>query len=204
MKSSTHKRRPEDACLYCGQAFDSRCILKRHRKQCGASENFFPKIAESQYFHLCRKCKQVLDYNKSSVGHHQSGLCKPKRPKDSTRSVPEADTNKTVTISDDEGNSLYDSFAVSKRKLNQPSSHYKNSEVCSNRHLQKCKNCHDRIRKINHGIEKNCHKKKNYNNSRGNEKDTPDFASNMHDLSLIHICRCRRYAVCRSRWSPYH
>eukprot|EP00826_Nyctotherus_ovalis_P032078 TRINITY_DN25907_c0_g1_i1.p2 TRINITY_DN25907_c0_g1~~TRINITY_DN25907_c0_g1_i1.p2 ORF type:complete len:120 (+),score=25.84 TRINITY_DN25907_c0_g1_i1:104-463(+) len=21
-------------------------------------------------------------------------------------------------------------------------------------------------------------------------------------LSLIHICRCRRYAVCRSRWSP--
>eukprot|EP00826_Nyctotherus_ovalis_P054950 TRINITY_DN7255_c0_g1_i5.p1 TRINITY_DN7255_c0_g1~~TRINITY_DN7255_c0_g1_i5.p1 ORF type:complete len:661 (+),score=194.49 TRINITY_DN7255_c0_g1_i5:564-2546(+) len=25
----------------------------------------------------------------------------------------------------------------------------------------------------------------------------PDFG-----LSLIHICRCRRYAVCRSRWSP--
>eukprot|EP00826_Nyctotherus_ovalis_P006486 TRINITY_DN11549_c0_g1_i6.p1 TRINITY_DN11549_c0_g1~~TRINITY_DN11549_c0_g1_i6.p1 ORF type:complete len:111 (-),score=22.57 TRINITY_DN11549_c0_g1_i6:22-354(-) len=25
-----------------------------------------------------------------------------------------------------------------------------------------------------------------------------------HNLSLIHICRCRRYAVCRSRWSPYH
>ena len=24
------------------------------------------------------------------------------------------------------------------------------------------------------------------------------------DLSLIHIRRCRRYAVCRSRWSPYH
>ena len=23
-------------------------------------------------------------------------------------------------------------------------------------------------------------------------------------LSLIHIWRCRRYAVCRSRWSPYH
>eukprot|EP00826_Nyctotherus_ovalis_P031433 TRINITY_DN25122_c0_g1_i1.p1 TRINITY_DN25122_c0_g1~~TRINITY_DN25122_c0_g1_i1.p1 ORF type:complete len:151 (-),score=34.84 TRINITY_DN25122_c0_g1_i1:11-463(-) len=23
-------------------------------------------------------------------------------------------------------------------------------------------------------------------------------------LSLIHICRCRRYAVCRSRWSPTH
>eukprot|EP00826_Nyctotherus_ovalis_P028001 TRINITY_DN2199_c0_g3_i1.p1 TRINITY_DN2199_c0_g3~~TRINITY_DN2199_c0_g3_i1.p1 ORF type:complete len:269 (-),score=52.22 TRINITY_DN2199_c0_g3_i1:21-827(-) len=25
-----------------------------------------------------------------------------------------------------------------------------------------------------------------------------------NNLSLIHICRCRRYAVCRSRWSPYH
>eukprot|EP00826_Nyctotherus_ovalis_P046900 TRINITY_DN5339_c0_g3_i1.p1 TRINITY_DN5339_c0_g3~~TRINITY_DN5339_c0_g3_i1.p1 ORF type:complete len:429 (-),score=120.77 TRINITY_DN5339_c0_g3_i1:15-1301(-) len=29
---------------------------------------------------------------------------------------------------------------------------------------------------------------------------TPDILN----LSLIHICRCRRYAVCRSRWSPYH
>eukprot|EP00826_Nyctotherus_ovalis_P030304 TRINITY_DN2413_c0_g1_i7.p1 TRINITY_DN2413_c0_g1~~TRINITY_DN2413_c0_g1_i7.p1 ORF type:complete len:313 (-),score=95.70 TRINITY_DN2413_c0_g1_i7:19-957(-) len=26
----------------------------------------------------------------------------------------------------------------------------------------------------------------------------------IEELSLIHICRCRRYAVCRSRWSPYH
>eukprot|EP00826_Nyctotherus_ovalis_P062221 TRINITY_DN8968_c0_g1_i2.p1 TRINITY_DN8968_c0_g1~~TRINITY_DN8968_c0_g1_i2.p1 ORF type:complete len:176 (-),score=31.07 TRINITY_DN8968_c0_g1_i2:12-539(-) len=26
----------------------------------------------------------------------------------------------------------------------------------------------------------------------------------VYKLSLIHICRCRRYAVCRSRWSPYH
>ena len=24
------------------------------------------------------------------------------------------------------------------------------------------------------------------------------------NLSLIHICRCRRYSLCRSRWSPYH
>ena len=24
------------------------------------------------------------------------------------------------------------------------------------------------------------------------------------DLSLIHICRCRRYSLCSSRWSPYH
>ena len=24
------------------------------------------------------------------------------------------------------------------------------------------------------------------------------------DLSLIHICRCRRRLRCRSRWSPYH
>eukprot|EP00826_Nyctotherus_ovalis_P028475 TRINITY_DN22497_c0_g1_i2.p1 TRINITY_DN22497_c0_g1~~TRINITY_DN22497_c0_g1_i2.p1 ORF type:complete len:355 (-),score=79.66 TRINITY_DN22497_c0_g1_i2:8-1072(-) len=30
------------------------------------------------------------------------------------------------------------------------------------------------------------------------------FRSNTIGLSLIHICRCRRYAVCRSRWSPYH
>ena len=25
-----------------------------------------------------------------------------------------------------------------------------------------------------------------------------------HRLSLIHIWRCRRYSLCRSRWSPYH
>ena len=25
-----------------------------------------------------------------------------------------------------------------------------------------------------------------------------------YDLSLIHICRCRRSTLCRSRWSPYH
>ena len=25
-----------------------------------------------------------------------------------------------------------------------------------------------------------------------------------HKLSLIHICRCRRSTLCRSRWSPYH
>eukprot|EP00826_Nyctotherus_ovalis_P028583 TRINITY_DN22568_c0_g1_i2.p1 TRINITY_DN22568_c0_g1~~TRINITY_DN22568_c0_g1_i2.p1 ORF type:complete len:235 (+),score=34.30 TRINITY_DN22568_c0_g1_i2:173-877(+) len=32
-----------------------------------------------------------------------------------------------------------------------------------------------------------------------------DIRRNIHlasKLSLIHICRCRRYAVCRSRWSP--
>ena len=26
----------------------------------------------------------------------------------------------------------------------------------------------------------------------------------IEDLSLIHICRCRRSTLCRSRWSPYH
>ena len=26
----------------------------------------------------------------------------------------------------------------------------------------------------------------------------------VQDLSLIHIWRCRRYSLCRSRWSPYH
>ena len=30
------------------------------------------------------------------------------------------------------------------------------------------------------------------------------FAHSEMFLSLIHIWRCRRYAVCRSRWSPYH
>eukprot|EP00826_Nyctotherus_ovalis_P005400 TRINITY_DN11216_c0_g2_i1.p1 TRINITY_DN11216_c0_g2~~TRINITY_DN11216_c0_g2_i1.p1 ORF type:complete len:272 (-),score=88.45 TRINITY_DN11216_c0_g2_i1:22-837(-) len=30
------------------------------------------------------------------------------------------------------------------------------------------------------------------------------FLCELYELSLIHICRCRRYAVCRSRWSPYH
>ena len=29
-------------------------------------------------------------------------------------------------------------------------------------------------------------------------------AAMLRGLSLIHICRCRRYAVCRSRGSPYH
>eukprot|EP00826_Nyctotherus_ovalis_P028993 TRINITY_DN2285_c0_g1_i21.p1 TRINITY_DN2285_c0_g1~~TRINITY_DN2285_c0_g1_i21.p1 ORF type:complete len:170 (-),score=6.43 TRINITY_DN2285_c0_g1_i21:22-531(-) len=31
-----------------------------------------------------------------------------------------------------------------------------------------------------------------------------EYRSDYLELSLIHICRCRRYAVCRSRWSPYH
>eukprot|EP00826_Nyctotherus_ovalis_P017396 TRINITY_DN15121_c0_g1_i3.p1 TRINITY_DN15121_c0_g1~~TRINITY_DN15121_c0_g1_i3.p1 ORF type:complete len:125 (-),score=47.57 TRINITY_DN15121_c0_g1_i3:41-415(-) len=26
----------------------------------------------------------------------------------------------------------------------------------------------------------------------------------LQELSLIHICRCRRLLTCRSRWSPYH
>ena len=26
----------------------------------------------------------------------------------------------------------------------------------------------------------------------------------VNDLSLIHITRCRRYSMCRSRWTPYH
>eukprot|EP00826_Nyctotherus_ovalis_P017353 TRINITY_DN15109_c0_g1_i9.p4 TRINITY_DN15109_c0_g1~~TRINITY_DN15109_c0_g1_i9.p4 ORF type:complete len:161 (+),score=41.91 TRINITY_DN15109_c0_g1_i9:768-1250(+) len=29
-----------------------------------------------------------------------------------------------------------------------------------------------------------------------------DLKEMVVELSLIHICRCRRYAVCRSRWSP--
>eukprot|EP00826_Nyctotherus_ovalis_P036269 TRINITY_DN3201_c0_g1_i25.p2 TRINITY_DN3201_c0_g1~~TRINITY_DN3201_c0_g1_i25.p2 ORF type:complete len:203 (+),score=62.46 TRINITY_DN3201_c0_g1_i25:350-958(+) len=30
------------------------------------------------------------------------------------------------------------------------------------------------------------------------------FIRTGEDLSLIHICRCRRSTLCRSRWSPYH
>eukprot|EP00826_Nyctotherus_ovalis_P003599 TRINITY_DN10738_c0_g1_i1.p5 TRINITY_DN10738_c0_g1~~TRINITY_DN10738_c0_g1_i1.p5 ORF type:complete len:102 (-),score=36.36 TRINITY_DN10738_c0_g1_i1:15-320(-) len=40
-----------------------------------------------------------------------------------------------------------------------------------------------------------------------NKKKRQDETKNVRavlELSLIHICRCRRYAVCRSRWSPYH
>ena len=33
---------------------------------------------------------------------------------------------------------------------------------------------------------------------------TLTYQYKMVELSLIHIWRCRRYAVCRSRWSPYH
>ena len=33
---------------------------------------------------------------------------------------------------------------------------------------------------------------------------TKHVLSTVVELSLIHIWRCRRYAVCRSRWSPYH
>eukprot|EP00826_Nyctotherus_ovalis_P031782 TRINITY_DN2552_c0_g5_i1.p1 TRINITY_DN2552_c0_g5~~TRINITY_DN2552_c0_g5_i1.p1 ORF type:complete len:557 (-),score=100.66 TRINITY_DN2552_c0_g5_i1:17-1687(-) len=33
---------------------------------------------------------------------------------------------------------------------------------------------------------------------------TASYVATVVILSLIHICRCRRYAVCRSRWSPYH
>eukprot|EP00826_Nyctotherus_ovalis_P060930 TRINITY_DN8611_c0_g1_i1.p1 TRINITY_DN8611_c0_g1~~TRINITY_DN8611_c0_g1_i1.p1 ORF type:complete len:215 (+),score=27.43 TRINITY_DN8611_c0_g1_i1:30-674(+) len=39
------------------------------------------------------------------------------------------------------------------------------------------------------------------------ESNKPHLTRNariLGSLSLIHICRCRRYAVCRSRWSPYH
>ena len=31
-----------------------------------------------------------------------------------------------------------------------------------------------------------------------------DIKVNYDKLSLIHIWRCRRYSLCRSRWSPYH
>ena len=31
-----------------------------------------------------------------------------------------------------------------------------------------------------------------------------EITDDVFDLSLIHICRCRRSTLCRSRWSPYH
>eukprot|EP00826_Nyctotherus_ovalis_P020930 TRINITY_DN16659_c0_g3_i3.p1 TRINITY_DN16659_c0_g3~~TRINITY_DN16659_c0_g3_i3.p1 ORF type:complete len:121 (+),score=0.02 TRINITY_DN16659_c0_g3_i3:173-535(+) len=37
-----------------------------------------------------------------------------------------------------------------------------------------------------------------------NSATSKNHAYYFFGLSLIHICRCRRYAVCRSRWSPYH
>ena len=37
------------------------------------------------------------------------------------------------------------------------------------------------------------------------EKDTGHVKiPEIQHLSLIHIRRCRRYSLCRSRWSPYH
>ena len=30
------------------------------------------------------------------------------------------------------------------------------------------------------------------------------ISQDLSELSLIHICRCRRSTLCRSRWSPYH
>eukprot|EP00826_Nyctotherus_ovalis_P043944 TRINITY_DN4693_c0_g1_i7.p1 TRINITY_DN4693_c0_g1~~TRINITY_DN4693_c0_g1_i7.p1 ORF type:complete len:229 (+),score=47.23 TRINITY_DN4693_c0_g1_i7:472-1158(+) len=41
-------------------------------------------------------------------------------------------------------------------------------------------------------------------NQEKKEPPIKEAAYNRLYLSLIHICRCRRYAVCRSRWSPYH
>eukprot|EP00826_Nyctotherus_ovalis_P022885 TRINITY_DN17665_c0_g1_i1.p1 TRINITY_DN17665_c0_g1~~TRINITY_DN17665_c0_g1_i1.p1 ORF type:complete len:215 (-),score=42.06 TRINITY_DN17665_c0_g1_i1:18-662(-) len=36
------------------------------------------------------------------------------------------------------------------------------------------------------------------------ELSRQDVSPKAIDLSLIHICRCRRLLTCRSRWSPYH
>eukprot|EP00826_Nyctotherus_ovalis_P052269 TRINITY_DN6603_c0_g1_i4.p1 TRINITY_DN6603_c0_g1~~TRINITY_DN6603_c0_g1_i4.p1 ORF type:complete len:681 (+),score=237.15 TRINITY_DN6603_c0_g1_i4:384-2426(+) len=41
-------------------------------------------------------------------------------------------------------------------------------------------------------------------NGDGKQWENPAVTRRQKYLSLIHICRCRRYAVCRSRWSPYH
>ena len=37
------------------------------------------------------------------------------------------------------------------------------------------------------------------------EKEEEDIVEEtIEELSLIHIWRCRRSTLCRSRWSPYH
>ena len=51
--------------------------------------------------------------------------------------------------------------------------------------------------------------KKNNTSLRGKQSSSPKLHFNMDfsllcTLSLIHIWRCRRYSLCRSRWSPYH
>ena len=39
----------------------------------------------------------------------------------------------------------------------------------------------------------------------GNQAKTlADWRQQFQVLSLIHICRCRRYSLCRSRWSAFH
>eukprot|EP00826_Nyctotherus_ovalis_P059922 TRINITY_DN8375_c0_g1_i2.p1 TRINITY_DN8375_c0_g1~~TRINITY_DN8375_c0_g1_i2.p1 ORF type:complete len:217 (+),score=35.19 TRINITY_DN8375_c0_g1_i2:98-748(+) len=38
----------------------------------------------------------------------------------------------------------------------------------------------------------------------GGIADTEVIYKTVINLSLIHICRCRRLLTCRSRWSPYH
>eukprot|EP00826_Nyctotherus_ovalis_P026690 TRINITY_DN20829_c0_g1_i1.p1 TRINITY_DN20829_c0_g1~~TRINITY_DN20829_c0_g1_i1.p1 ORF type:complete len:156 (+),score=33.62 TRINITY_DN20829_c0_g1_i1:242-709(+) len=57
-----------------------------------------------------------------------------------------------------------------------------------------------KILQLNCGcVVKNFEQKKKYSLT----KENTNFGK-CDKLSLIHICRCRRYAVCRSRWSPYH
>eukprot|EP00826_Nyctotherus_ovalis_P023598 TRINITY_DN18148_c0_g1_i1.p1 TRINITY_DN18148_c0_g1~~TRINITY_DN18148_c0_g1_i1.p1 ORF type:complete len:119 (+),score=30.05 TRINITY_DN18148_c0_g1_i1:90-446(+) len=39
---------------------------------------------------------------------------------------------------------------------------------------------------------------------KGAAKEKSRLELELLELSLIHICRCRRPLTCRSRWSPYH
>ena len=53
--------------------------------------------------------------------------------------------------------------------------------------------------KVNEDV-KNYLLSKHYDLSNYRSKNFNEFIN----LSLIHICRCRRSTLCRSRWSPYH
>eukprot|EP00826_Nyctotherus_ovalis_P034349 TRINITY_DN2844_c0_g2_i4.p3 TRINITY_DN2844_c0_g2~~TRINITY_DN2844_c0_g2_i4.p3 ORF type:complete len:217 (+),score=65.46 TRINITY_DN2844_c0_g2_i4:468-1118(+) len=59
-------------------------------------------------------------------------------------------------------------------------------------------------RKSRHKSVKAKVKHENSDKKHNEEEKVKTVRENGISLSLIHICRCRRYAVCRSRWSPYH
>eukprot|EP00826_Nyctotherus_ovalis_P007716 TRINITY_DN11968_c0_g1_i2.p2 TRINITY_DN11968_c0_g1~~TRINITY_DN11968_c0_g1_i2.p2 ORF type:complete len:108 (-),score=22.32 TRINITY_DN11968_c0_g1_i2:20-343(-) len=71
------------------------------------------------------------------------------------------------------------------------------------------KNCNDELTDLNTALKTEVNMlqeqlKHLQLNSEKEKNELKKIHSEVMELSLIHICRCRRYAVCRSRWSPYH